>query len=178
GGRAGRRTGCGQWRHGDEAARRGARARRGRPCRQNRRSRHVRASHCRHPSPRRASGGSTRVTTPLVSSDAGALLGVYARVGPHFVAGEGSELIAEDGSRYLDFVAGIAVNALGYNSPVFRDAVMRALDAGLVHVSNLYRTEPAERLATELTSPPFPAGGQAFFCNSGAEANEGAVKFA
>jgi acetylornithine/N-succinyldiaminopimelate aminotransferase len=118
------------------------------------------------------------VTTPAVSSDAGALLGVYARVGPHFVAGEGSELIADDGSRYLDFVAGIAVNALGYNSPVFRDAVLRALDTGLVHVSNLYRTEPGERLAIELTTRAFPSGGQAFFCNSGAEANEGAFKFA
>jgi acetylornithine/succinyldiaminopimelate/putrescine aminotransferase len=78
----------------------------------------------------------------LASSDATALLGVYGRVGPLFVAGEGSELIAEDGTRYLDFVAGIAVNALGYNSPIFRDAVLRALDTGLVHVSNLYRTEP------------------------------------
>jgi len=118
------------------------------------------------------------VTTPSVASDAGALLGVYARVGPVFVAGEGSELIAEDGARYLDFVAGIAVNALGYNNPIFRDAVMRALDTGLVHVSNLYRTEPGERLATELTGRAFPSGGQAFFCNSGAEANEGAFKFA
>ncbi|HWC73537.1 MAG TPA: acetylornithine transaminase, partial [Gemmatimonadales bacterium] len=114
----------------------------------------------------------------------GALLGVYSRVGPLFVAGEGSELIAEDGTRYLDFVAGIAVNALGYNSPIFRDAVMRALDTGLVHVSNLYRTEPGERLAAELASRAFPSGGreggggQAFFCNSGAEANEGAFKFA
>jgi predicted acetylornithine/succinylornithine family transaminase len=107
--------------------------------------------------------------------DASALLGVYARVGPVFVAGEGSELIAEDGTRYLDFVAGIAVNALGYNSPVVRDAVLRALDSGLVHVSNLYRTEPGERLAAELTRE---FGGQAFFCNSGAEANEGAFKFA
>ena len=117
------------------------------------------------------------MTTPSVASDAGALLGVYARVGPVFVAGEGSELIAEDGARYLDFVAGIAVNALGYNNPIFRDAVMRALDTGLVHVSNLYRTEPGERLATELTGRAFPSGGQAFFCNSGAEANEGAFKF-
>jgi acetylornithine/N-succinyldiaminopimelate aminotransferase len=119
------------------------------------------------------------VTTPLTSTDAPpappALLGVYARVGPVFVAGEGSELIAEDGTRYLDFVAGIAVNALGYNSPVFRDAVLHALDSGLVHVSNLYRTEPGERLAAELTKE---FGGQAFFCNSGAEANEGAFKFA
>ncbi len=116
----------------------------------------------------------------LTTPDATALLGVYARVGPVFVAGEGSELIAEDGTRYLDFVAGIAVNALGYNHPVFRNAVLRALESGLVHVSNLYRTEPGERLAAELTSRAFPsdAGGQAFFCNSGAEANEGAFKFA
>jgi len=115
------------------------------------------------------------VTLPLTTPDATALLGVYARVGPLFVAGEGSELIAEDGTRYLDFVAGIAVNALGYNSPVIREAVLRALDAGLIHVSNLYRTEPGERLAAELTKS---FGGQAFFCNSGAEANEGAFKFA
>jgi predicted acetylornithine/succinylornithine family transaminase len=115
------------------------------------------------------------VTTPSVASDAGALLGVYERVGPLFVAGEGSELIAEDGARYLDFVAGIAVNALGYNNPIFREAVTRALDTGLVHVSNLYRTEPGERLAAELTKR---FAGQVFFCNSGAEANEGAFKFA
>jgi len=115
------------------------------------------------------------MTTPLTTADATALLGVYARVGPLFVAGEGSELIAEDGTRYLDFVAGIAVNALGYNSPVIREAALRALDTGLIHVSNLYRTEPGERLAAELTKT---FSGQAFFCNSGAEANEGAFKFA
>ena len=111
-----------------------------------------------------------------VQPDAAALLGVYSRVGPQFVAGEGSELIAEDGTRYLDFAAGIAVNALGYNHPVIREAMLRALDSGLVHVSNLYRTEPGERLAAELVARAF--GGQAFFCNSGAEANEGAFKFA
>jgi len=117
------------------------------------------------------------VTTlsPATAGDVSALLGVYARVGPLFVAGEGSELIAEDGTRYLDFVAGIAVNALGYNSPVIREAVLRALDSGLIHVSNLYRAEPGERLAAELTRS---FSGQAFFCNSGAEANEGAFKFA
>ena len=113
--------------------------------------------------------------TSTASADVSALLGVYARVGPLFVAGEGCELIAEDGTRYLDFVAGIAVSALGYNSPVIRDAVLRALDSGLIHVSNLYRTEPGERLAAELTKS---FGGHAFFCNSGAEANEGAFKFA
>ena len=117
------------------------------------------------------------MTLPLTTTDATALLGVYARVGPLFVAGEGSELIAEDGARYLDFVAGIAVNALGYNSPVIREAALRALDTGLIHVSNLYRTEPGELLAAELAKS-FAGGGQVFFCNSGAEGNEGAFKFA
>lgn len=107
---------------------------------------------------------------------ASALLGVYPRVGPTFVAGQGVELIAEDGTRYLDFVAGIAVNALGYGHPVIRDAVLRGLDTGLIHVSNLYHTEPAERLAQELVSRSFAE--QVFFCNSGAEANEAAFKFA
>src|SRR2546427_746248 len=105
-----------------------------------------------------------------------ALLDVYARVGPLFVAGEGAELIAEDGTRYLDFVAGIGVNALGYNHPVVRAAVEHALATGLIHVSNLYRTEPAERLAEELVARSF--ADRVFFCNSGAEANEAAFKFA
>ena len=107
---------------------------------------------------------------------ASALLGLYARVGPVFTGGEGVELIAEDGTRYLDFASGIAVNALGYGHPVIRDALTRALDAGLIHVSNLYRTEPGEALAAELAGRSF--ADQVFFCNSGAEANEGAFKFA
>lgn len=114
------------------------------------------------------------MTTTAPVTDA--LLGVYARVGPVFTAGDGVELIAEDGTRYLDFVAGIAVNALGYNSPVVRDAVLRALETGLVHTSNLYRTEPGERLAEALVDRSF--ADRVFFCNSGAEANEGAFKFA
>jgi len=107
---------------------------------------------------------------------ASALLGLYARVGPVFTGGDGVELIAEDGTRYLDFTSGIAVNALGYGHPVIRDALVRALDAGLIHVSNLFRTEPGETLAAELVSRSF--ADQVFFCNSGAEANEGAFKFA
>jgi predicted acetylornithine/succinylornithine family transaminase len=105
-----------------------------------------------------------------------ALLDVYARVGPLLVAGEGVELLGEDGRRYLDFVAGIGVNALGYGHPVVRGAIERALAAGLVHVSNLYRTEPGERLADELVARSF--ADRVFFCNSGAEANEAAFKFA
>jgi predicted acetylornithine/succinylornithine family transaminase len=105
-----------------------------------------------------------------------ALLDVYARVGPLFVAGDGAELVAEDGARYLDFVAGIAVNALGYNHPVVRGAIERGLSSGLIHVSNLYRTEGSERLAAELVVRSF--ADRVFFCNSGAEANEAAFKFA
>ena len=105
-----------------------------------------------------------------------ALLDVYARVGPLLVAGEGAELVAQDGTRYLDFAAGIGVNALGYNHPIIRAAFERALASGLIHVSNLYRTEPGERLAEELVARSF--ADRAFFCNSGAEANEAAFKFA
>src|SRR5881409_794696 len=105
-----------------------------------------------------------------------ALLDVYARVGPLLVGGEGDELIAEDGTRYLDFVAGIGVNALGYNHPVIRAALERAATTGIIHVSNLYRTEPGERLAEELVARSFAH--RVFFCNSGAEANEAAFKFA
>ncbi len=116
------------------------------------------------------------MTTATTTAAGSALLGVYARVGPLFVGGDGVELIADDGTRYLDFVAGIAVNALGYNHPVVRGAVEQALGSGLIHVSNLYRTEPGEKLAEELVSRSF--ADRVFFCNSGAEANEAAFKFA
>ena len=105
-----------------------------------------------------------------------ALLDVYARVGPMLVGGRGAELFAEDGTHYLDFVAGIGVNALGHDHPVIRGAIEGALERGLIHVSNLYRTEPGERLAEELVTRSF--ADRAFFCNSGAEANEAAFKFA
>ena len=111
-----------------------------------------------------------------ISAATSALLGVYPRVGPLFTGGEGCELIAEDGTRYLDFVAGIGVNALGYNHPVIRGAIERALSSGLVHISNLFRSEPGERLAEELVARS--CADQVFFCNSGAEANEAAFKFA
>src|SRR5207249_2336970 len=159
-------------RHGGEAPRRQAGPRRRSPRGAHRRSRPARAVIRRHS---RARGGrATRVTA--TSAPAAALLGVYARVGPVFAGGDGAELIAEDGTRYLDFVAGIGVNALGYNHPVIRGAIERALATGLIHVSNLYRSEPGERLAEELVSRSF--ADQVFFCNSGAEANEAAFKFA
>ena len=105
-----------------------------------------------------------------------ALLGVYKKPDILFVAGEGSWLITEDGRRYLDFTAGIGVNALGHGAPEVAAAIREALETGLIHTSNLFRTEPAERLAEELVATTFPA--RVFFCNSGAEAGEGAFKLA
>ncbi len=104
------------------------------------------------------------------------LLGVYAQPDLVLARGEGPWVWDEEGRRYLDFTAGIAVNALGHAAPVVRYAIGKALDAGLIHTSNLYRTRPAEELAETLVEQSFP--GRVFFCNSGAEANEAALKFA
>jgi predicted acetylornithine/succinylornithine family transaminase len=105
-----------------------------------------------------------------------ALLGVYAPPEPLFVRGDGAWLEDATGRRYLDFTAGIAVSALGHDSPVVRGAVQEALATGLIHTSNLFRTAPAEQLARELVAATFDS--RAFFCNSGGEANEAAFKFA
>jgi acetylornithine/succinyldiaminopimelate/putrescine aminotransferase len=99
----------------------------------------------------------------------------YKRAPGHFVDGDGVYLVDASGKRYLDFVSGIAVNALGYGDPGLRAALHAAAD-GLVHVSNLYATEPGEQLAAALVEKSFAS--KVFLCNSGAEANEGAFKFA
>jgi predicted acetylornithine/succinylornithine family transaminase len=104
------------------------------------------------------------------------LLGVYRPAPPVFVAGRGAYLIAEDGREYLDFVSGIGVNALGYGDADVARAIAAAVETGLIHTSNLYRTRPAAELAAELVRLSFADA--VFFCNSGAEANEGAFKFA
>jgi len=104
------------------------------------------------------------------------ILGTYKRAPMEFVRGEGVELIDAEGNRYLDFTSGIAVNALGYADPGIANAVTNALATGLIHTSNLYKTAPGERLAAMLAERSFAA--KVFFCNSGAEANEGAFKFA
>jgi len=106
----------------------------------------------------------------------GSLLPVYRRPAMEIVRGEGVELIDSEGRRYLDFVGGIAVNSLGYNDAGIRAAMLDAMESGLIHVSNLYRTSPGERLADALVASSF--ADKVFFCNSGAEANEGAFKFA
>jgi predicted acetylornithine/succinylornithine family transaminase len=106
---------------------------------------------------------------------ADALLGNYKRTPVEFVDGDGVHLIDADGRRYLDFVSGIAVNALGYGDDGLRAALHTAAD-GLIHVSNLYATPAGEQLAATLVDSSFAS--KVFFCNSGAEANEGAFKFA
>lgn len=111
---------------------------------------------------------------PAVEPDA--LLGTYKRAPMRLARGEGVTLYDDDGRAYLDFASGIAVNALGYGDAGLARAVADAMATGLVHVSNLFRTEPGERLARTLVERSFAA--RAFFCNSGAEANEGAFKFA
>jgi predicted acetylornithine/succinylornithine family transaminase len=105
-----------------------------------------------------------------------ALLGLYRRAPMELVRADGVRLYDADGHEWLDFAAGIAVNALGYNDAGVKQATLEALDTGLVHVSNLFRTEPGERLADKLVAASF--ADRVFYCNSGAEANEGAFKMA
>ncbi|MFL5561653.1 MAG: aspartate aminotransferase family protein [Gemmatimonadaceae bacterium] len=105
-----------------------------------------------------------------------ALLPVYRRMPLEIAGGSGVRLFDAEGRGFLDFTSGIAVNALGYGDPGFLDALRAAAESGLVHVSNLYSTAPARALAESLVAKSFASS--VFFCNSGAEANEGAFKFA
>jgi acetylornithine/N-succinyldiaminopimelate aminotransferase len=124
----------------------------------------------------------TAVTLPIeeqavvVAAVETSLLGTYKRAPMEFVRGEGVELIDANGKRYLDFASGIAVNALGYGDAGVARVVSEALNNGLIHTSNLYRTPAGEQLADKLVECSFAS--KVFFCNSGAEANEGAFKFA
>ena len=117
----------------------------------------------------------TEVTADAQADRRNSILGTYKRAPMKFVRGEGVELIDENGKRYLDFASGIAVNSLGYGDAGIKSAITEALDTGLIHVSNLYRTEAGEELSLLLAGDAFA---KVFFCNSGAEANEGAFKFA
>lgn len=103
------------------------------------------------------------------------LLENYRRAPVTFVAGEGCELIDEHGNRYVDCVGGIAVCALGHAHPAITAAVAQQA-ARLVHASNLFGHEPASTLAVELASRS--GFDRVFFCNSGTEANEAAIKLA
>ena len=104
-----------------------------------------------------------------------ALLPTYPQTRVTFVSGDGAHLTDDAGRSYLDFAAGIAVVGLGHRHPAPLAAAHAQLDR-LWHASNLYGTEPARALAAALSERY--GGAQAFFCNSGTEANEAALKYA
>lgn len=99
----------------------------------------------------------------------------YARLPVEFVRGEGSRLWDGEGVEYLDFLCGISVTSLGHCHPRVV-AVIREQVGRLMHTSNVFYTEPAMRLAERLAASSL--GGKVYFCNSGAEANEAAIKLA
>jgi acetylornithine/N-succinyldiaminopimelate aminotransferase len=103
------------------------------------------------------------------------LMPTYGRNPVEFVRGEGTRLWDSDGNEYLDFLAGISVTQLGHCHPGVVEAVTRQTQT-LMHVGNLFYTEPQLRLAERLSTRAI--GGKVFFCNSGAEANECAIKLA
>lgn len=105
------------------------------------------------------------------------VLGNYGRFPIAFERGEGAWLWAEDGRRYLDFSSGVAVCALGHSPKVMVDA-LAAQGAKLIHCSNLYWVREQARLARFVVETMMERPGKVFFCNSGAEANDGLIKLA
>jgi acetylornithine/N-succinyldiaminopimelate aminotransferase len=103
------------------------------------------------------------------------LMPTYARYPVRFVRGEGARLWDDEGSEYLDFLAGISVSSVGHCHPKVVAAI-RAQAGELLHVGNLFYTEPMSRLAQRLAESSL--GGSVFFTNSGAEAVEAALKLA
>lgn len=114
-------------------------------------------------------------TAPLTFDDV--LLPTYNSPPVTFASGEGAWLTDTDGNRYLDFLCGLAVTSLGHAHPAVTAAVTEQA-ATLTHVSNLFGTTPVLRLADTLARAAGWDDGRAFFCNSGAEANEAALKLA
>jgi len=104
------------------------------------------------------------------------LLPTYPPQPVTFVRGKGTELWDDTGKRYLDFLCGLAVTSLGHAHPEVAQAISEQA-ARLLHVSNLFGTEPGPEVAITLNRL-IGSGGQVFFCNSGAEANEAAIKLA
>ncbi len=103
------------------------------------------------------------------------MFNTYGRFPLTLVEGHGCRVIDESGREYIDFVGGIAVCALGHSSPIVSDALLEQ-SRRLVHVSNLFYTRPQVELARFLVEHSF--ADRVFFCNSGAEANEAAIKLA
>lgn len=120
-------------------------------------------------------------TMPTALADVSALdaeyvMGTYGRFPVEFVRGIGTELFDSEGRRYLDFLSGLAVTSLGHAHPAVAAAVSEQASK-LLHVSNLFHTEHQARVAAALDGL-LGGGGRCFFVNSGAEANECAIKLA
>ncbi|MEW5306378.1 MAG: hypothetical protein WDW38_007106 [Sanguina aurantia] len=111
----------------------------------------------------------------LIAEEKKYVLQTYGRAPVVFTHGEGCRLFDAGGKEYLDFTAGIAVNALGHSDPRWL-ATLREQAGNLAHVSNLYHTVPQVDLARRLVQNSF--ADKAFFCNTGTEANEAAIKIA
>jgi len=111
----------------------------------------------------------------LKARDQRAVMNTYGRYPLAFASGKGCRLYDLDGKEYVDLLAGIAVSTLGHGNEELAEAMAEQARI-LTHVSNLYLTEPMVELAERLTATF--GGGKAFFCNSGAEANEAAIKLA
>ncbi|WP_303853294.1 aspartate aminotransferase family protein [Bartonella apis] len=111
----------------------------------------------------------------MTQNNAQPLYDTFARIGLRFTRGNGAWLISDNGERYLDFTSGIAVNALGHNHPKLVKAVEEQASK-LWHVSNLFQSPEQEKVAERLCANSF--ADKVFFCNSGAEAIECAIKTA
>jgi len=112
----------------------------------------------------------------ITALDAGNVIQTYGRAPVAFVRGEGTVLYDSAGARYLDFLSGLAVTSLGHAHPVVADAIAEQART-LLHVSNLYYNEVQPQVA-EVLNGLLGGGGRVFFANSGAEANECAIKLA
>jgi len=112
----------------------------------------------------------------LVALDAEHVMRTYARSPVAFVRGEGTRMWDSEGREYLDFLSGLAVTSLGHSNPAVADALADQART-LLHVSNLYYNDLQPRLAARLDAL-LGGGGRVFFSNSGAEANECAIKLA
>ena len=108
---------------------------------------------------------------------AGHIMNTYPPQPVTFVRGQGSRLWDDQGKEYLDFLCGLAVTSLGHSHPVVAEAISEQART-LLHVSNLFATVPQQDVATTLDRLVGAGSGKVFFCNSGAEANEAAIKLA
>ncbi|MBI0002651.1 aspartate aminotransferase family protein [Bartonella sp. M0177] len=111
----------------------------------------------------------------MTQNNAQPLYDTFARIGLRFIRGNGAWLFSDNGERYLDFTSGIAVNALGHNHPKLVKAIEEQANK-LWHVSNLFESPEQEKVAERLCANSF--ADKVFFCNSGAEAIECAIKTA